>query len=149
MKHVVLGLLIALGVTFYSCTPKTNKTKKQAEQSTTQAEEKANANFKLGQEALSSKLLGSRELGRASSGEVLNDSFSLTNNFGESMVITKLSTDCGCIQMNYGSGVVKANEKVIVKYSYNTGGKRGQQLSTIKIHTTKGEFNILVDLEID
>lgn len=94
----------------------------------------------------SSLLIGERELGRATRGEKLEDRFVLENKLSEPIVITNITTNCGCIQLSYGKKPLKASGKMVVNYTYNTAGENGQQLSEVVIHTTEGKYTVFIDL---
>lgn len=96
-----------------------------------------------------SKNIGTRSLGNAKSGEILNDSF-LISNVGEKIaVILEAKTNCGCVELSYDKKPMKTGEKNLVKYSYDTKGKTGTQFSEITIKTNIGTYTVLVDLNIE
>lgn len=95
------------------------------------------------------KSIGTRSLGNAKSGEILNDSFSILNASDEIVIILEAKTNCGCVELSYDKKPMKKTEKNLIKYSYDTKGKTGVQLSEIAIKTNIGTYTVLVDLNIE
>lgn len=93
--------------------------------------------------------IGSRSMGKAKSGELLEDRFAVKNATEKPVVIVEAKTNCGCVTLDYTKEPIKVGEQRVIKYTYDSRGKIGQQLSQITIKTTAGEYRILIDLLIE
>ncbi len=129
------------------CDSKGNSSKNKLEQNVTIT---PNVSYTIsGSEERSKRALGSRKLGKATRGEVLKDNIGLNNSGTETIVIKKISTNCGCIRLKYDPKPIMAGGNMVISYSYITGGsKLGGQLSEMLIQTNKGNYTLLVELYI-
>lgn len=94
---------------------------------------------------LSDRDLGVFDIGNITSGEVVKGSFFLKNQYDDALVIESFNVSCGCLTFDYSSEPLKSGAIVKVSYSYNSSGKSGQQYTTIKISTSKGDFKLRAD----
>lgn len=94
------------------------------------------------------KVIGSRSLGLAESGEVLSDKFTLHNIGNKVIVILEARSNCGCLTLDYKKSPILEDQKRVINYTYDSSGKKGEQLSEITINTNIGKFLVLVDLNI-
>lgn len=93
--------------------------------------------------------IGTRSMGRAKSGERLEDYFAVRNTTEKPMVILEAKTNCGCVTLDYTREPIKAGEQKVIKYVYDSRGKTGMQFSQITIKTTAGEYKMIIDLLIE
>lgn len=93
--------------------------------------------------------IGNRTMGKAKSGEKLSDKFAIRNVTDKAVVILSVKSNCGCLQVEYEKSPIKAGEKKIMDYSYDTSGKMGQQFSEVTIKTNIGNYIVLVDLQVE
>ncbi len=121
---------------------------KQAKKSEVKVQ-KANITFEVKPVDGKTKVkLGERSLGRAKTGETLNDSFALKNLCDKPLIILSTSSNCGCIFMDYNTSPIMKEESRVIKYRYKTGGKVGPQFSEVTFTTNMGKYIILFDIDI-
>ena len=94
----------------------------------------------------SKKMIGSRSLGNAQTGEILSDNFTLLNCGDKIVVILDITTNCACLKLDFDKKPMKKDEKATVRYTYDTKGKKGSQFSELTIKTNIGNYIVLVDL---
>lgn len=92
--------------------------------------------------------IGTRSMGKAKSGEQLEDCFAVKNMTEKPIVILEGKTNCGCVKLDYTKEPIKEGERRVIKYTYDSRGKIGMQFTQITIKTTAGEYKVLVDLDI-
>ncbi len=146
MRSIIVLFCLALAIPLFSCGG--IKSKKASTETISQTVTKIT--YQLDTVSNSGVIeLGSRDLGVATNSEKLFDSFSLKNMLTEPIVIKSIKTNCGCVELEYDLSPIKPNESKAIKYSYNTRGKgAGYQMSEIVISTDKGNYTVIIELEI-
>ena len=151
IKYNIL-ILLSVSILFISCGALSNvkKDKVKSEILPSVSEEIAvnpSSVFKINSANVKTeKMLGSRSLGNAQSGEVLSDRFAILNDGDKVVVILDVTTGCACLKIDSDRKPMKKGEKSVVNFTYDTKGKKGSQFSELKIKTNIGDYIVLVDL---
>ncbi len=66
---------------------------------------------------------------------IVSTSFTFTNKGSEPLIITRVSTDCGCTTTSYPQEAVQANAKGIIRVAYNPQGRPGTFVKRIRIYS--------------
>lgn len=75
------------------------------------------------------------EFGTIHEGEVVNHEFTFTNNGKTPLVITSANGSCGCTIPEYPHDPVQPGKSAIMKVTFNSAGKEGNQNKSVTIHT--------------
>lgn len=133
-------ILLSLVLFMLSCDNATQGIKKVEDTNITTFEMK---------DTLSNAPIGRRSMGKAKSGERLEDRFAVKNGTNRPMIILDAKTNCGCVTVDYSKDPIKVGEQKTMKYTYDSRGKIGQQFSEITIKTNVGEYKVLIDLLVE
>ncbi len=74
------------------------------------------------------------DFGALTSGEVVVSSFVLTNSGKHNLIIDNVTSDCGCVQVNFTKLPVKPGEKGSIEIEFDSSGMFGNQFKTIEIN---------------
>lgn len=73
------------------------------------------------------------EFGRVIEGEIVTYGFKFENTGGSDLLITKVSTSCGCTASEYPKEPVKPGEKGVIRLTLNTSKRKGYQNKTATV----------------
>jgi len=73
------------------------------------------------------------DFGKIIEGETVSFSYKFTNSGKSDLIITEVSTSCGCTVPSYPKTPIRAGEKGIIKIAFNSHGKRGFQSKNILV----------------
>ena len=71
--------------------------------------------------------------GRIISGEIVRYSFKFTNKGKEDLLISKVSTSCGCTVSSYPRNPIKPGGKGVIEVVFDSRGRKGFQSKTITV----------------
>lgn len=75
------------------------------------------------------------DFGRISRGEMVSYSFKFTNTGNADLIVKECTATCGCTVADYPKNSLKPGEKGFITVSFNSAGKRGQQIQTVTVGT--------------
>jgi hypothetical protein len=73
------------------------------------------------------------DFGTVVEGQKVSQTFAFTNTGEQALVIKEVRTTCGCTVPEYPKEAVLPGESGEINVTFNTGGKRGQQLKLIRV----------------
>ncbi len=85
--------------------------------------------------------------GTLKQGESASYDFKLTNTGKRELIIRKTKASCGCTAIQPPQTIIKPGESTVIKATFNSTGKSGQQNKTITI-TTNDPVNPVTELKI-
>ena len=71
--------------------------------------------------------------GRVIAGEMVRYSFNFTNNGREDLLLSKVSSSCGCTVPNYSKEPIKPGGKGTIEVVFDSRGRKGMQNKTITV----------------
>ena len=74
------------------------------------------------------------DFGQLISGEIVVATFVFTNSGKHNLVIGKIESDCGCVQVEFSKEPIKPNETGIIEVEFDSSGMFGKQFKSIEIH---------------
>ena len=74
------------------------------------------------------------DFGELISGEIVVATFVLTNVGKHNLIINKVISDCGCVQVNFSKESVKPGETGLIEVEFDSSGMFGKQFKSIEIH---------------
>ncbi len=135
MKKLLLVLsFISIGLIFSSCNGSSNKNKAEEEISTDVV--KNNKSAEGNEDKPMPKLVfeeTTHDFGKIIRGEKLKYRFKFKNTGNADLIISKVSTSCGCTASNYPRRPVKPGEESYIDVVFNSAHKRGKQHKTVTI----------------
>jgi nitrogen fixation protein FixH len=78
------------------------------------------------------------DLGTINQGQVVENSFAITNKFNQDIEITRISAGCGCTTPDARLGPVKAGETIMVKFTFNSANKTGRHTKSVTVQFKLG-----------
>ena len=75
------------------------------------------------------------DFGQLISGEIVIATFVFTNSGKHNLVIDKIESDCGCVQVEFSKEPIKPGETGIIEVEFDSSGMFGKQFKSIEIHT--------------
>ena len=75
------------------------------------------------------------DFGNVTSGELVDATFSLTNSGKSDLNIRKTKASCGCTVPQLEKFDLKPGEAVVLKVTFNTAGRKGNQIKTVMIYS--------------
>jgi hypothetical protein len=73
------------------------------------------------------------DFGLIMEGETVSYNFKFRNTGKSDLVITEVSTSCGCTVPSYPKNAIRPGEEGIVKVAFNSRGKRGYQTKSVVV----------------
>ncbi len=131
MKKVLLMVMLAVAVVFTGCKSNNNDNK---EISTEVVKNNKSANGS--EEKPMPKIVfeeTTHDFGTIIRGEKLRYKFHFKNVGNADLVITKVSTSCGCTASHYPKDPVKPGEESYIEVVFDSSHKRGKQHKTVTI----------------
>jgi hypothetical protein len=77
----------------------------------------------------------SHDFGKINAGERVTYAFKFKNTGKSDLVISNVSTSCGCTVSSYPKQAIKTNEESTIDISFNSEGKHGFQTKTITVYS--------------
>jgi len=74
------------------------------------------------------------DFGELVSGEIVVATFVFTNFGKHNLIINRVESDCGCVQVSFSKEPVKPNETGIIEVEFDSSGMFGKQFKSIEIH---------------
>lgn len=74
------------------------------------------------------------DFGSVKENAVLKYTFKFENTGKNDLLITKAQASCGCTVPEYSKEPIKPGESGVIKVSFNTAGKKGEQTKTISVY---------------
>ena len=74
------------------------------------------------------------DFGELISGEIVVASFIYTNSGKHNLIINRVDSDCGCVQVNFSKEPIKPKETGIIEVEFDSSGMFGKQFKSIEIH---------------
>ena len=74
------------------------------------------------------------DFGELISGEIVVATFVLTNSGEHNLIINKVISDCGCVQVSFPEEPVKPGETGFIEVEFDSSGMFGKQFKSIEIH---------------
>ena len=71
--------------------------------------------------------------GRVISGELVRYSFKFTNNGKEDLIISKVTSSCGCTVPSYPKQPIKSGDEGIIEVVFDSRGRKGVQNKTVTV----------------
>ncbi|MGX1023771.1 DUF1573 domain-containing protein [Psychroflexus sp. MBR-150] len=141
MKKLILCLLVMSSVTFTSC-------KKDASEKV-KAENVENATERDAKEVVYPTLdfdKKTHDFGTIDEGDVVEHTFTFTNNGKAPLVITNARGSCGCTVPSYTKEPIAPGESGEMLVKFNSRGKRNQQNKSVTItaNTEKGKETLQI-----
>jgi len=85
------------------------------------------------------------DFGKVIEGEKVNYTFKFKNTGDKPLLISKVTTSCGCTASNYTDSPVKPNSEGYVKVTFNSSGRQGNVQKIITVYSnTKPSEHILI-----
>ncbi len=73
------------------------------------------------------------DFGELISGEIVVATFVLTNSGKHNLIINKVISDCGCVQVNFSKEPVKPGKTGFIEVEFDSSGMFGKQFKSIEI----------------
>jgi hypothetical protein len=73
------------------------------------------------------------DFGKIIQGEVVTYGFKFRNTGEGDLVISKVSSSCGCTVTKYTEGIIRPGNKGVVEVTFNSEGRKGFQSKTINV----------------
>lgn len=130
MKNFVQILLLAISIIFQSCGNNNNTG------ISTDVVKNTKSAVKSGEEGTAPKILfkeTTHDFGKMIQGERVVYSFKFVNIGGSDLVITRVSTSCGCTLVKYTDKPVKPGKDGFIEVAFDSHGKKGFQNKSITI----------------
>jgi hypothetical protein len=89
------------------------------------------------------------DFGHAQSGEILVNTFYFKNEGKSDLIISDVSTSCGCTVSEYPSKPVKAGEEATITLTFNTKGRKGHQTKRATVLTNCKPNRVVLTLTAD
>lgn len=122
-------ILFFLGMTFFSCNSGNNSISTDLINNPNTASGKSDPSrlpaFKFNEET--------HDFGTITEGETVAFNFEFTNTGKSDLIISDVSTSCGCTVPEYPKKPTRPGEKGIIKVSFSSAGKHGYQTKSIAI----------------
>ena len=74
------------------------------------------------------------DFGTLISGEIVVATFVFTNSGKHNLIIEKVESDCGCVQVNFPKEPVKPGKTGLFEVEFDSSGMFGKQFKSIEIH---------------
>ena len=129
MKNLILIFTILSVFGFYSCDNSGTKTSTDIVNNTKSASQIGDA----GSSPSFTFETTEHDFGKIIQGEKVTFSFKFTNTGGSSLLISKVSTSCGCTVSKYPKTPVKPGESDYIEAIFDSKHKKGYQNKTITI----------------
>ncbi|MBK5208719.1 MAG: DUF1573 domain-containing protein [Flavobacteriaceae bacterium] len=130
IKNSIVGFLL-LSLAFVSC--KENASSKIDSTNLETAKER-DAKMSLGS-AIIEFDKNEFDFGTINEGDVVEGAFKVANKGKTDLIITDASASCGCTVPEWPKDAIKPGDSAIIKFSFNSRGKRGKQSKTITLKT--------------
>lgn len=102
--------------------------------------------FEISDTTVQGSVIGTRSFGTVSEGEVAVSGFSVENKTSKAIVVTQVTTDCGCLQIDAPKQPITPSGHGVFGLRYDSATKQGQQIASVRIHTNIGMFVVMLDL---
>lgn len=130
MKNFVQILLLAVGLVLHSCG------NSNSEGISTDVVKNTKSAVKLGEAGTAPKMLfneTTHDFGKMIQGERVVYSFKFVNTGGSDLVITRVSTSCGCTLVKYTDKPVAPGKDGFIEVAFDSHGKKGIQNKSITV----------------
>jgi len=129
-----IRLLLILIVGVFSCTRNKTADNKTSNQITDDTQQLTQIEFDT----------EIHDFGKVKSGEILAFSFVCINKGNADLMINKVESDCGCVQVKVPKQMIPPGEKGIIEVEFNSAGMIGKQLKTLEIQSNSKEPKHLI-----
>ncbi|MGQ8335157.1 DUF1573 domain-containing protein [Sunxiuqinia sp. A32] len=87
--------------------------------------------------------------GDLQAGEVVAFSFSFKNTGDAYLLIEKIESDCGCLNIEYPKEKIMPQETGYIEVVFNTAGEVGRVYKTIKLFTNAGQKELAITATVE
>lgn len=147
MKHLFLVLIFACGIMLVSC----DNNNKKISTSVVKNENSATTTVDAGNLPAMKFEETEHEFGRIIQGEKVSYTFKFKNTGGSDLLISKVSTSCGCTATDYPKDPVKPGESGKIEVTYDSHNKKGYQNKTITVlaNTDPNYITLFIKATVD
>jgi len=130
MKNLSFLIVVMLGITFYGCN---NSGNKKLDTDVVNNEKSASEDVKLYEAPRITFKTTEHDFGKVIQGELVRYTFKYTNTGKADLIISKVSTSCGCTVPSYDKNPLPPGKSGEIEVIFNSKGKKGFQNKTITV----------------